>query len=479
MLFLLPVGCTAGAEEGNATPTSTNHAATQTVVGGLGARAATPEADARPAPPEGQATQDEQAGGFLSFLTFRTNPLWLNAALFAVAAAIVWFAGTRLERYADAFAERTGLGEEFVGLLLLAVATSLPEIATIVTATLSGNVELAVHNLLGGIPANMAILAIADLRLAGGALTRFSPRFVLLINGVGVVVMLAIALLAMVIGAHLTLTIGEPFGSMTFSIGAVLLLVAYVLVMFTTYRARGHSRWQPAPATLDPGGGEVQRQEIERQQQQVPIIEQKGEQQEQQQRADHHEEHKQHGQSQNQASHREQEDRQVQGDATQEEEQRRTITKLIVYFVLASLLVLAAGWALARSADALATQSGLGAGFVGAIFLSLATVLPELSTTLTAVSEENYGLAISNVFGSSAFLVVLLVLVSALYTAGPIFQVVPVSAQFATVMGILMVCVYLWGLMEREDHTFLRMGWDSVTILLLYMLGALGIYYLS
>jgi hypothetical protein len=44
-----------------------------------------------------------------------THPLWVNALLFALAAGAIWWAGTRLERYADTISERTGLGHAFTG----------------------------------------------------------------------------------------------------------------------------------------------------------------------------------------------------------------------------------------------------------------------------------------------------------------------------------------------------------------------------
>ena len=121
----------------------------------------------------------------MSFLSFQSFPIWANLVIFAVAAAIIWFAGTRLERYTDAISIRTGLGKAFLGLLLLATATSLPEIATTVTATLGGNVDLALHNLLGGVVMQTAVLAVVDLAVREGPLTRFTPKYVLLIEGVG------------------------------------------------------------------------------------------------------------------------------------------------------------------------------------------------------------------------------------------------------------------------------------------------------
>lgn len=90
-------------------------------------------------------------------------PLWLNLVLFVPAAALIGWAGARLERYADVLSRRTGMGQAFTGVLLLAGATSLPEVATTVSAiVVIGNPSLAVHNLLGGVALQTALLAVAD-----------------------------------------------------------------------------------------------------------------------------------------------------------------------------------------------------------------------------------------------------------------------------------------------------------------------------
>ena len=92
----------------------------------------------------------------------RDLPLWGNIAVFCVGAAIVWAAGTRLSRGADAIADRTGLGQAFVGALLLGGTTSLPEIAATVSASLIRNAPIAVNNIFGGIAMQVTILAMAD-----------------------------------------------------------------------------------------------------------------------------------------------------------------------------------------------------------------------------------------------------------------------------------------------------------------------------
>ena len=101
-------------------------------------------------------------------LDLNSNPLAANFAVFAVAATFVWLAGTKLSKYVDLFADRTGLGKAFAGALLLGGATSLPELATTLTASYSGAAELAGNNLLGGVVMQIAVLALIDVFVLRG-----------------------------------------------------------------------------------------------------------------------------------------------------------------------------------------------------------------------------------------------------------------------------------------------------------------------
>ena len=106
------------------------------------------------------------------FMTdFSANPLWVNAAVFCIAAAAVWWAGSRLTPYADAISEMTGLGSALTGMLLLGGITSLPEIAVSVTASAAGSAALSVNNILGGIAMQVVIIAIGDAALRRAAIT--------------------------------------------------------------------------------------------------------------------------------------------------------------------------------------------------------------------------------------------------------------------------------------------------------------------
>jgi cation:H+ antiporter len=90
---------------------------------------------------------------------------WLQ---FLLCAGVIAFAGSRLTRYADVIAEKTGLGRTWIGVVLLAFVTSLPELFTGVSSVWLFNVpDIAAGNVIGACMLNMLTIALLD--LVGGS----------------------------------------------------------------------------------------------------------------------------------------------------------------------------------------------------------------------------------------------------------------------------------------------------------------------
>ena len=82
------------------------------------------------------------------------------------AGAIVFMLGSRLARHADRIATQTGLGGVWIGSVLLAASTSLPEVLTDINAAVLDAPDIGVGDLLGSTLANMLILAALDIVFA-------------------------------------------------------------------------------------------------------------------------------------------------------------------------------------------------------------------------------------------------------------------------------------------------------------------------
>jgi cation:H+ antiporter len=85
-------------------------------------------------------------------------------AKFAICVALIAIAGPALTYYGDVIASRTGFTRNWIGLLLLATATSLPELFTGVSAVTAANApNIAAGDALGSCVFNLAILVVLDM----------------------------------------------------------------------------------------------------------------------------------------------------------------------------------------------------------------------------------------------------------------------------------------------------------------------------
>jgi len=149
--------------------------------------------------------------------------IWLQ---FILCAGIIGVAGVRLSRYGDAIAAHTGLSRNWIGLVLLATITSLPELVTGLSAvTVAVAPDIAVGDVLGSCVFNLAILAIVDVTYRKDAIYALAGRGHVVSAGFGVVLLSGVSL-ALVLGAQgLMPSIGHV------SFASLLIFVMYLVAM--------------------------------------------------------------------------------------------------------------------------------------------------------------------------------------------------------------------------------------------------------
>jgi len=92
----------------------------------------------------------------------------VSASGFLVCATIIFFAGKRLSYYGDLLADLTGMSKAFIGLILMAAVTSLPELMVgFSAAAIIESADLATGDILGSCAFNLGILSLMDI---------FTPR---------------------------------------------------------------------------------------------------------------------------------------------------------------------------------------------------------------------------------------------------------------------------------------------------------------
>ncbi len=146
--------------------------------------------------------------------------VWLE---FLISSAVIVLAATQLAKYGDIIAIRTRLGGMFVGLLLMAGATSLPEVLTTFNSISQGVPNLAAGNLLGSNMFNMVMLAIVDM---AGRQQRILRKAMLKHSLTGSLTVFMIGLAIFFILADIDLQIGWV------GVDSIVLILVYVLGVY-------------------------------------------------------------------------------------------------------------------------------------------------------------------------------------------------------------------------------------------------------
>ena len=157
--------------------------------------------------------------------------LTVAIAVFLASAGVVMFCGAKLAVYGDALASLTGWGRLFVGSLLVALATSLPELSTNIAAVQLDppNPALAVGNVFGANMLNMFTLAAVALAFGGKKfLQQVAPE-----QGYLIVVAVVMTGAAILFGA---LQWGANVGEV--GISAIILIVLFIAGMWWVYKTR-------------------------------------------------------------------------------------------------------------------------------------------------------------------------------------------------------------------------------------------------
>jgi cation:H+ antiporter len=344
---------------------------------------------------------------FASFSVIQLIPLFITAAV------AVWLAGVQLSYTTDVIDARFGFGEAFGGLVFLAIATNLPEIAIVVSGSLTHNVGIVIGNILGGIAIQTVVLALLDgfgLRKKA-ALTYQSASLQLVLEGLLVICVLVICIMGAQLPQNVMFARLAP--------GDVLIVFTWITGLWLVYKARTGLPWHEqgrAPDTPAP----IQR-------------------------------------------------------LRQDRLDGWTTTRVILLFIFAAAVTLVAGVVLEESSSAIAVHIGWSGVLFGATILAAATALPEVSTGLAAVKIGDYTLAFSDIFGGNAFLPTLFLLATLISGQSILPQAENTDIYLAS-LGVLLTAVYICGLIFRPKRQFFCLGMDSVVVLGMYIVGMVGLF---
>ncbi|HLF91347.1 MAG TPA: hypothetical protein VI451_20555 [Anaerolineales bacterium] len=319
--------------------------------------------------------------------------VWLQ---FILSAAILVYTAIKLAEYGDVIAVRTRLSGMFIGTLLIAGATSLPELLSAINAIGQGVPNLAAGSIFGSAMFNMFVLAILDLiHQQARILRQVAMNHALTASLANIMTGLAVFFIL----ADLDFKIGWVGGD------SLLIMAAYIGGVRLLQRGGP----PPTPEQIDD--------------EKVPSLRRAG-----------------------------------------------------IGFGIAVLILVLVNPFLVGSANTIAQQTGVSAGFIGATLLAATTSLPELVTTIAAARMGAYDLAVGNLFGSNIFNMFALGLTDFFYTEGRFLGAIDSSFAMAGLLGLLLTGMGLIGNLARVERRLLFVEIDALLILLGYFAGMWFLY---
>lgn len=258
--------------------------------------------------------------------------------LYLVLAAVVVFVSIKCAEYVDLIDKKTNLSGAFIGGVILAAVTSLPELFTSITAIAVNEPGLVMGNVLGSNIFNITILAVLVLL--------FMKRFVESKISTSHQITLACTLVVYaILTVVVTLKIDKAFFGISFA-SALILIIYFVSLKFLA------------------------------------------------------------GES---------------GESDEQDTSALTIKQIVVRFILAAVVLVGASVAITFVTDIIAEQLNLNASLAGALFLGVATSLPELSSSVALARRKNFNAMTGNIVGSNMFNYLILTIGDIMYNKGSIY----------------------------------------------------------
>lgn len=260
---------------------------------------------------------------------FDSLPIFAVLMIYAVLAACIVFFSKKIADYVDALDKKTKISGAFIGAVLLAAVTSLPELFTSISATLliDDGADLVIGNILGSNLFNLAIIGVAIIlffKLFANSKIEYKTEFIVIVSCLAIYAVIAYGILA-------PSNMQPILGPINFL--CLLIIGIYILAII-----------------LEPKSKE--------------------------------------------------------DDAEEKEDPLKhlTVKQVIIRFIIFSLLLVATSIFITYATDTISAKIFDGDDTVaGAIFLAIATSLPELTSTFVLCKKGNFNAALGDITGSCLF----------------------------------------------------------------------------
>ena len=145
-----------------------------------------------------------------------------------------------------------------------------------------------------------------------------------------------------------------------------------------------------------------------------------------------------------------------------------SVIGLVIQFVVWALIIVISSLFVAITTDSIARETGIGSSFIGAIFLGIATSLPDTTSLISLIRLQNYDMAVGNIVGSNLFNFGIIALTDVIYFSGNIFEIADTSNSLLVFVGIAESIILAYMLMRGRVKSKILYALPSFLIIFIY-----------
>ena len=144
------------------------------------------------------------------------------------------------------------------------------------------------------------------------------------------------------------------------------------------------------------------------------------------------------------------------GEDDEEDTNPLTLKQVLIRFAVVAVGIVVLSILISQVTDMLAEELNLGKSLAGALFMGVATSLPELSSTIALFRKKSFDIAVGNIVGSNIFNLIILAVSDVLYTGTGLYDFSDPKTVALLVFGFLAHPMILCALKFR--HRWAQVG---------------------
>lgn len=350
-------------------------------------------------------------------LNFINNmPAWLTIIVYIVLAFSIIYVSIKISKVVDNLDKLTNIGGAVIGGIFLAAVTSLPEMFTSISAALIDQPGLVFGNMLGSDTFNIGIMGLVDLIFIRHLFLN-NVKHMKKTTGL-LVIMYLVILIPLLISIIFKFDFFKVvsinlFDTIHFSIFSIIIVVLYIISIKALAKDK--------PEEIE---DEAEVAEIEK---------------------------------------------------ISEVDKKKLVKKEVILFIVLAISLITISIVITKVVDHLSDELTLGKSVAGALFLGVATSLPELTALIALIKLKNYDAAYGDIIGSNVFNFTILTVVDLVYYKQDIFTTHFINGsdsfnvQMLTLFGLLQTGIILFALVRKKSNNKFLYLIPSLIAFLLYI----------